>query len=271
MNNNQVRNSCGENKDLQINRNAVIAIVATAYSITESFGANLAKLLGEKIQNEHRSFRKNEFIKTVRKRVGGEVYTQRVEIIAEELQNFLPGKYPDAVKILMKILGPENPNETGMFKHYYWQMPIGKFIEKFGIDDFEISLEAIAEVTKRNTGEYAIRPFIRRYPKKTVAQMKNWARSDNFHLRRLACEGLRPKLPWAPKLEEFIGEPKPVFEILELLKDDPVKFVKKSVANHLTDYIKVNAKAVRPLIGRWRKSKNEHTQWIVKHATRKIR
>ncbi len=46
-------------------------------------------------------------------------------------------------------------------------------------------------------------------------------------------------------------------------------FVKKSVANHLTDWLKVNKAAVAPLMVRWSKSENRHTQWILKRATRK--
>lgn len=98
--------------------------------------------------------------------------------------------------------------------------------------------------------------------------MKTWAVPDNFHLRRLASEGLRPKLPWATKLDTFNDNPEPVFELLERLKEDEVMFVKKSVANHLTDWIKVNPNAVMPLIERWKTSSNKHTQWIVKRATR---
>ena len=62
----------------------------------------------------------------------------------------------------------------------------------------------------------------------------------------------------------------PILEILELLKEDEVMFVKRSVANHLTDWLKVNPSAVRSLIERWKTSSNKHTQWIIKRATRKI-
>lgn len=170
----------------------------------------------------------------------------------------------------MNILGPENLNETGMFTNFYWIMPIGKFVQKYGLENLNISLDAIAEITKRNTGEYAIRPYIRKYPKETLKRLTQWAKSDNFHLRRLASEGLRPKLPWASKLDLFIVDPKPVFAILELLREDQVKFVQKSVANHLTDYLKVNPAPTRLLIDAWKKSENKNTQWIIKHATRKI-
>ncbi len=89
-------------------------------------------------------------------------------------------------------------------------------------------------------------------------------------MRRLASEGLRPKLPWATKLDVFINDPKPVFDILDLLKEDDVMFVKKSVANHLTDWLKVNYEPTVKLIDTWKKSENKHTKWIIKRATRKI-
>lgn len=103
-----------------------------------------------------------------------------------------------------------------------------------------------------------------------MTYMRQWAQSENLHLRRLASEGLRPKLPWASKLDTFVDNPAPVFEILEILKQDDIKFVKKSVANHLTDYLKVNPEPTRQLIDEWRQSSDKNTQWIVKHATRKI-
>lgn len=242
-----------------------------ANSVTKYFGKNLAKLLADKIVSVHEEFDQKGFVKAIAKGLEEKSLTQRVEWIADNLNLFLPEQYPDAIAVLIKIFGPENENETGMFTHFYWLMPAGKFIAKYGTDHFAISIKAIRELTKRNTGEYAIRPFIQKYPSKTLQQMKKWAGSENFHLRRLASEGLRPKLPWAAKLDLFIEKQETVFEILELLKADPVKFVKKSVANHLADYIKVNPAAAYKLIGKWKRSTNEHTHWIIKHATRKMK
>lgn len=237
-------------------------------SITEAFGENLAMLLAEKILLVHKDFPAKDFCRDVKKEVVGKRYTERVVIIADNLKKYLPQKYTDALKVLMGILGPENTEETGMFTHFYWLMPVGKFVETYGLDNFSASMKALEEITKRNTGEYAIRPYARKYPEKTLAICTKWAQSKNFHLRRLASEGLRPKLPWAPKLDTWNTHPKPIFEILELLKEDEVKFVKKSVANHLRDWVKVNPTEAKKMIVRWSKSKNEHTRWILKHAQR---
>lgn len=239
--------------------------------LTDYFGVNLAIILAGKIAGVHHDFKGNKFIAKVKGSCSDKTLTQRVEIIADSLKKHLPDDYEKSIQILKNIMGEENPNETGMFKNYYWLMPVGKFIEKYGLEHFEISINAIRELTKRNTGEYAIRPYVRQYPGQTLRQMKSWAQADNFHLRRLASEGLRPKLPWASKLDLYIDNPQPVFEILDILKKEPIKFIKKSVANNLTDYIKVNPEPTFALIEKWKNIDNEHTRWIINHATRKLK
>ena len=238
--------------------------------ITRYAGLNLAIMLSAKILHVHKDFPEDKYIRAVEEKYESLTFSQRIELHADELKKYLPDEYDRAIDILIQILGEENPYETGMFKEYYWIMPVAKLVEKYGLDDFEESIHAIEEITKRNTGEYAIRPFIRKYPEKTIEVMTQWALSDNFHLRRLASEGLRPKLPWSQKLDTFIENPDPVFKILDLLKEDPVKFVKKSVANNIRDYIKVNNDAAVKLLNKWRKSDNVDTKWIIKHATRKM-
>ena len=241
------------------------------YSITKYFGENLAEILSQKILIVHKNFDSKIYIKSIKDKCQELSYTKRIELHADELKFFLPDNYKDAVRILVSVLGEENPNETGMFSEYYWIMPVGKFVEKYGLEEFEVSINAIEEITKRNTGEYAIRPFIRKYPQKTIEIMKKWSKSENFHIRRLASEGSRPKLPWSTKLDTFIENSEPVFEILDNLIEDDIKFVQKSVANNITDYLKVNKNAAIQFIEKYSKSENKNTQWILKYATRKIK
>lgn len=238
--------------------------------ITQYFGANLAQILSERIAAVFPDFAEEGYISAIEENCPNLGFSARVELHAKELHRYLPDDFAAATNILVSILGKENANETGMFSEFYWIMPIGKYVEKYGLECFGQSMWAIEEITKRNTGEYAIRPFIRRYPEKTLEKMAEWAKSDNFHLRRLSSEGLRPKLPWATKLETFIAQPQPVFAILDILKEDEVMFVKKSVANHLTDWLKVNKEPTVELLKRWSLSDNQNTQWIIAKATRRI-
>ena len=184
------------------------------------------------------------------------------------MQEYLPSDYADALSILVDILGPENEKETGMFTEGYWVMPIAKFVEKYGLNHFEISIEAIKAITKRNTGEYCIRPFLETYPEQTTAVMLQWARDENVHVRRLASEGMRPRLPWAGKLQQFIEDPKPIIPILNQLKDDPSRFVQKSVANNLNDILKDNPDFGMEVLGRWVDAATPARRWIIRHALR---
>lgn len=140
------------------------------------FDKELAKLLAQKLMKVDKSFKKTAFIKNITSKVDQLELKDRVEVIADGLQDSLSGNYSKQLKHLLKILGPENEEETGMFTNFYWLMPIAKFVEKYGIDHIEESFQAIEEITKRNTGEYTIRPFIERYPKETMKKMKEWRR-----------------------------------------------------------------------------------------------
>ena len=135
-------------------------------------------------------------------------------------------------------------------------------------------MDALEFFTKRFTAEFAIRPFLKNDPKRTLARMKKWAKSDNKHLRRLASEGLRPLLPWGEKLADFIKDPSPGLAILELLKHDPEEYVRKSVANHMNDFSKHHPELVVSTLLRWNKeAPHEHSKnvaWIVRHASRTL-
>ena len=232
------------------------------------FDKELAVLLAEKLVPVYPTFQSTAFIKEVEEGTEGLELKDRVELIADKLQEYLPEAYPETLSILTQILGPENEKETGMFTEGYWLMPIAKFVEKYGLDHFEQSIDAIQEITKRNTGEYCIRPYLKAFPEATEKIMLKWAADDNVHVRRLACEGMRPKLPWAPKLQQYIDDPGPILPILELLKDDTSKFVQKSVANNLNDILKDNYEIGMQVLDRWVEGASPARKWIIKHALR---
>ena len=240
----------------------------SAKKLKEWFDSNLAALLAEKIEEVYPAFDSDSFVQGIDGELSDLELKDRVELIADRLREHLQDDYLQGLEILLKILGPENENETGMFTEGYWLMPVAKFVEKYGLKHYEQSIEAIKEITKRHTGEYCIRPYIREYPEKTLQIMENWSRDENVHVRRLASEGVRPRLPWAKRLDQFIDDPDPVLEILENLKDDNSKFVQKSVANNLNDILKDNYSTGIARIKSWAEDPTKNRKWIIKHALR---
>ena len=234
------------------------------------FDKELAKLLAEKITPHHPSFDTTSFVQVIDQGVEPLELKARVELIADELHRHLMPTYTENIAILLNILGGENEEETGMFTNYYWLMPIAKYVEKYGLEDFDISIHAMKEITKRHTSEYTIRPFLKKYPQKALQVAHQWSKDSNFHVRRLASEGVRPRLPWASKLQQYIDDPRPILPILENLKDDPYKYVQKSVANCLNDILKDNFEIGKTLIESWTPQATKARKWIIKHALRKF-
>ena len=235
------------------------------------FDKKLAESLAAKIQVITPDFRGDLFVKSLSKGLNKLELKDRVELIADELFFHFDKDYLRGLEQILKILGPENEEETGMFKKYYWIMPLAKYVEKYGLEHLRPSLNAIEEITKRNTGEYAIRPFLEQHTSKTIARMGKWSKSRNKHLRRLSSEGIRPRLPWAKKLDLFIENPSPILPILDQLKDDPSKYVQKSVANCINDILKDNPETGKKLIESWNTKENGKARtWIIKHALRNL-
>ena len=232
------------------------------------YDAELAQDLAEKIKPHYPAFDQATFIRMIAEEVEDLELKARVNVFADALRACLPEDFPQAASILHKILGPENPNETGMFTEGYWLMPVAYFVEKHGLNHFDESVALIYEITKRHTGEFAVRPFIQGYQADMLAIMKIWSQDENFHVRRLSCEGIRPRLPWAKKLDVFIEAPQLILPVLENLKQDQSRFVQKSVANCLNDILKDNYTIAMDMIKRWGQSDNKNTRWIIKHALR---
>jgi 3-methyladenine DNA glycosylase AlkC len=169
---------------------------------------------------------------------------------------------------LIASLGPklEAAELTGIDVFVY--LPHVFFVAKFGVDHFDVSMRAQYELTQRFTAEYSIRVFLERYPQRTLARLREWALDSNVHVRRLVSEGTRPRLPWAPRLRDFQDDPRPVLELLDLLKDDPELLVRRSVANNLNDIGKDNPAALVETCRRWMRDATPERSWLVRHALR---
>jgi len=184
---------------------------------------------------------------------------ERIRAISLALGEFLPQNYLEALAILTQV----HTEFHGLF-----HLIFPDFVEVFGLDHFDASIKALKLFTPQCSSEFAIRPFLIKYPE-LLELLKIWALDENEHIRRLASEGCRPRLPWAMALPEYKKDPHKVLELLELLKDDPSKYVQKSVANNLNDISKDNPELVKMVFQRWYTS-SKQSQWIVKHAARTL-
>ena len=235
-----------------------------------------AQLLADKLKSVDDSFCDDSFVETVERGLDGSdegpAFSARQEIFAAALEEHLPSDYPSAVSRLERILGPPLPKPEGMFTHGWWLWPVGRYIERNALDDYEVSLGFIYELTRRFTGEFAIRPLLREAPHATLSVLDRWAQDPDVHVRRLASEGMRINLPWARKLTVALDHFDAYRTVLGRLRSAPEKFVQKSVGNNLNDLMKNDPEKAWAIIKTWRtESPNADTEWIIRHGTRSLR
>jgi 3-methyladenine DNA glycosylase AlkC len=196
--------------------------------------------------------------------------TPRARHIARALKVFLPVDPAQAMEVLVASLGPPigESDLSGMGPFIY--LPHVFFVAEHGLEHFEDAMHAQYELTQRFTAEFSIRAYLDRYPDRTLAQLRRWAGDSSVHVRRLVSEGTRPRLPWAPRLERFRHDPGPVIDLLELLKDDPEEYVRRSVANNLNDISKDHPELVVAIARRWWSDSDHNRRRLVRHALRTV-
>lgn len=201
---------------------------------------------------------------------------QRGQHLARALRAHLPERYETAVEILLASLTPPHSATEDLGLAVFFYLPHVSFVATYGLDaahnggrdPFETSMRAQYELTRRFSAEFSIRPFLIRWPERTLARLQTWTSDPDPHVRRLCSEGTRPRLPWAQRIPGFVRDPRPTLPILEALKDDSALYVRRSVANHVGDIAKDHPALAFALCTRWVDGASADRKWLIRHAVR---
>lgn len=198
---------------------------------------------------------------------------ERINWIAQNLKKYLPQDYRKAANVLIDALPPINdPNKTDNDFGDFIYAPYADFVAQYGCTkkDLYFSLRALKEITQRFSAEDAIRYFINAFPQETMDELLKWTEDTHYHVRRLASEGTRPKLPWAHKISI---QPEDALPILDKLYFDRTRYVTRSVANHINDISKTNPELVLKTLEKWQKSDKQapkEMEYIIIHSLRSL-
>jgi 3-methyladenine DNA glycosylase AlkC len=243
--------------------------------LKELIGPALVRLISESFARTAAGFRRREFEREAVRGLSALEFTGRSAHVARALAGHLPRDFGEAAGLLVASLGPELERTEGNGLAPFFYAPHAHYIALFGLERFEPAMRANCELTKRFTAEFSVRPFLVRYPGEALERLRAWTADPNPHVRRLVSEGTRPRLPWAPRLAEFRRDPSPVLELLERLKDDPVLYVRRSVANSLGDIAKDHPDRVFRTCRRWLEelsgldaARADARRRVIRHAVR---
>lgn len=219
----------------------------------------------------HKELDKKAFLK-VTKQLEELELKERVRLVSKVLKQVLPKSYPEGLRILLQATKFPAPKVQELKGFDLW--PFTDFVQTYGLEHFEESLQALHFLTSKFTAEFAIRPFLIHHTEETLQVLNGWAGDSDVHVRRLVSEGSRPRLPWGEQLKAFIADPRPTIRLLELLKYDEQMYVRKSVANHLNDISKDHPELAIRTLRKWLKEApvkhQEKLQWIARHALRTL-
>lgn len=207
---------------------------------------------------------------------GLEMMQRSAQITSALRASLPPAPFPETLKALAGLLHPETGapleamplDDRGL--RGWALVPVGTLVAEDGLGCPKQSLAFLREMTMRFSAEFAVRPFFRDHTALALAHARTWAEDGNFHVRRLASEGSRPRLPWGLRLAVFVDDPAPLIPILARLRDDGSDYVRRSVANSLNDISKDHPDLVADLARDWLRGAPATRQRLVKHALRTL-
>lgn len=229
-------------------------------------GAELIAAMAQHLSDVWSGFPADDFIIESQKGLATLELKQRADQIARVLQKSLPQDFPAAAAILHAALpGPGKAGLSG------WAiLPLNIYIARCGLVHFDHAMALLRDATKHFTSEFGVRAFLIEDQDRALAYMMAWSESENVHIRRLATEGCRPRLPWAMQLPEVIKDPSPILPILTRLRDDPENYVRRSVANNLNDISKDHPDLVAGIAEDWMKGASRARERLIRHACRTL-
>ena len=241
-----------------------------AKKLKDYYDHEYLKFLSNLIIRQYDKFDKKTFFELT-KNIEEFEFNQRQELVATALYKSFDLDYENTVAVFYKILGEELKGNSGAFSEGWWLWPIGKYVEMYGEEYFQISIDFSKELTKRFTSEYCMRPLIKKYPEASLKILYDWSKDSNERVRRLSSECLRIRLLWAKKLYTALEYFDAYVEILTNLKDDKDKYIQKSVANNLNDLYKENPEKFHDIVNKWQEGQiSKECEWVIKHGSRNI-
>lgn len=232
------------------------------------FDRALVAQLGASLKAAYPAFAEDSFVGQASRGLNGLELLDRARHIASALHKHLPADFEQACEVLHRSLGPPLSGTESFGMAVFFYLPHVIFVADHGLGHFEAAMALQRELTRRFSAEFSIRAYLDHHTEATLERLRLWATDPDPHVRRLVSEGTRPRLPWAPRLRAFQRDPTPVLALLELLRDDPVEYVRRSVANNLNDIGKDHPDLLVATCERWAEGASSERQRLIAHALR---
>lgn len=239
-----------------------------AEALKSFFDRARVELIADELAAAWPQLPRERFVKTAVRGLSALELMDRGRHIGRALGEALPQHFPTAAALVLDALRPERAEARGAAMESFMYLPHTVWVAERGLEHLEPALELLCALTQRFTAEWAIRPFLVRYPEALEATLHAWSRHESSHVRRLVSEGTRPRLPWGARISGPLASPERTLPLLTRLRDDPSEYVRRSVANHLNDLAKAEPDPIVSLLAEWSIDAPPERAALIRHALR---
>ncbi len=238
--------------------------------------ARLVRAMGKHLHRASPAFGRERFEALALDGLDALELKARCHHLCGALEHTLPRDFGAAAAVMEAALAAPNGDadsplgarDDGLAGWAVW--PLTEYVARHGHGDVPRALQSLHAMTQRFSAEWAVRPFLLRHPDVAWPTLARWTRDPSPHVRRLASEGSRPRLPWGMVLKPLIADPTPTLPLLRALQDDPSEYVRRSVANHLNDIAKDHPALVVAWVREHLPGASPERRALLRHASRTL-
>lgn len=149
-------------------------------------------------------------------------------------------------------------------------LPLGEAVVRRPTDNVAAEMEWLRRLTPLLTSEFSARKMLAKHGDAALPALLSWTKDEDPHVRRLASECARPRLPWGQRMDHFASDTSPTGRILDSLYDDESDYVRLSVSNHLNDVSKINPHRALEHARAWSAQGTSTTPRVIYHGLRTL-
>src|ERR1700712_2988043 len=143
-------------------------------ALKEIFNVAQFRRIAGLLADAHPGFDRKHFMTVATNGLDELTLIQRVRRATDASRATLPEDYIKAVGVLKRIAPSVQQGFVGIF--------LPDFVAQHGQNHFTESMDALKFFTAFSSAEFAIREFLKRDPKRTLAVMEQWSEHENEHV-----------------------------------------------------------------------------------------
>jgi 3-methyladenine DNA glycosylase AlkC len=129
------------------------------FQVRDVYNRTVVNYLADNITQAWPEFDGKRFSRSINSKLKSLTFSERTALIRDTLWEYLPKEYPRALEIILQALPPELPDCEFTGYDRFIVLPQNEFVAKYGLEHYDVSIQALYKMTKRFSAEGASQHF----------------------------------------------------------------------------------------------------------------